>query len=84
MALERPSDRKPELSGRRFVVQGNTCFVKLLTQGPVSVGLVLQGESQLEQFCKEAIEAYKELVRNKMSTKQDIINDLGKVDDDSV
>ena len=79
MALERQGDKT---NHSRFVVEGNVCFVKLLTQGPVGVGLVLHGESQLEEFCKEAIAAYKQLVNNRRSTNKSVEDDLRKVDEE--
>ena len=52
--------------GKRFEVDGEICFVRLFTErsGP-GVGLILHGENAMEAFCKEAIKAYEELLRNK-------------------
>jgi len=55
---------------KRFVVENDTCFVTLLNQGGSRVGLCLQGATQMEEFCKAAIDAYEEILRNKGKKKR--------------
>lgn len=55
---------------KRFVVENETCFVTLLNQGGSKVGLCLQGATQMEEFCKAAIDAYEEILRNKGRKKK--------------
>lgn len=50
---------------RRFVVENEVVFVKLVSDGKTTAGLCIQGASQMEEFCKAAIDAYEELLRNK-------------------
>lgn len=54
--------------GSRFIVEGETCFVTLL-RGQ-KVGLVLHGETSMEEFCQEAIAAYQQLIENKRKKKR--------------
>lgn len=54
--------------GRRFIVEGETCFVTLLSGQ--KVGLILHGETAMEEFCQEAIAAYQELISNKRKGKR--------------
>lgn len=49
----------------RFIVENEICFIKLINQGKGNIGLILQGATQMEEFCKEAIQAYEELLHNK-------------------
>jgi len=61
---------------RIFIVKEDTCFVSLLSQGKTNAGLVIHGASNMEEFCKAAIDAYEELLRNKERKKRfnDIVN----------
>lgn len=54
--------------GNRFIVEGETCFVTLLSGQ--KVGLVLHGETAMQEFCEEAISAYRQLIDNKRTKKR--------------
>ena len=57
--------------GDRFKVEGETCFVSLLTErNGQKIGLILHGERALEAYIQEAIEAYETLLRNKGKGKR--------------
>lgn len=55
---------------RIFTVKEDTCFVALISQGKTDAGLILNGESKMEEFCKAAIDAYDEILRNKAKKKR--------------
>lgn len=60
---------------KRFIIENDTCFVVLLDHKP-RVGLCLQGVSQMEEFCKAAIDAYDEMLKKKNRGKSlDIDNE---------
>ena len=56
----------------RFIVEGETCFVALLSEQVTNqrIGLIIHGEQAMEQFCKEAISALEELLRNKSRNRR--------------
>lgn len=58
--------------GERFIVEGETCFVTLLVgmKTQQRVGLILHGESAMEEFCDEAVDAFRELLENKRRKKR--------------
>jgi hypothetical protein len=50
----------------RFVVTGDICVVRLLSnQNGTSVGLILHGEKQMEEFASEAISALETMLKSK-------------------
>lgn len=55
---------------KRFIVENETCFVTLLSHSNSKIGLCLQGATQMEEFCKAAIDAYDELLHNKGKKKR--------------
>jgi len=58
--------------GGRFIVEGETCFVSLLTdmRSGQKAGLIIHGEQQMKDFCEEAISAFSELRKNKEKKKR--------------
>jgi hypothetical protein len=53
-----------------FVVKEDACFVRLISQGKHPAGLCINGATNMEAFCKAAIDAYDQILQNKERKKR--------------
>lgn len=64
--LDRQIKAREDFLSTRFVVRGDVCVIRLLTNGDgSSAGLVLQGEKQLANFIDEAINSLEKMIKIK-------------------